>query len=234
MLFSNDQVAAFVANNFEPCWEMVRPVPIIRIDFGNGTVITRTLHGNIASYVCSSDGQVLDILPGIYNPNGYLAALDQLRLLAQFARSQPEVDKRTEFVRAYHQRNAAALQKGQEPQKLIDLAKIVPVYKGKIERPIERIVRAVPAAKEAAEAPKFDTPEDVANWKALAEDTQLNEKVRRLQIHEFLVKSDRVKPEKMTKWLYKEVLHADLDDPYLGLGPALFASYPFAKEDGKK
>ena len=72
MLFSNDQVAAFVTNNFEPCWEMVRPVPIVRIDFGNGTVVTRTLHGNIASYACNSDGQVLDVLPGIYNVAGYL------------------------------------------------------------------------------------------------------------------------------------------------------------------
>ena len=41
----------------------------------------------------------------------------------------------------------------------------------------------------------------------------------------------QAQPAALTKWLYKEVLHADLDDPYLGLGPALFASYPFAKED---
>jgi hypothetical protein len=31
--------------------------------------------------------------------------------------------------------------------------------------------------------------------------------------------------------MYKEVLNADLDDPYLGLGRVLFANYPFAKED---
>jgi hypothetical protein len=29
------------------------------------------------------------------------------------------------------------------------------------------------------------------------------------------------------------VLHADLDDPYLGLGKSLFANYPFAAEDKK-
>ena len=40
-----------------------------------------------------------------------------------------------------------------------------------------------------------------------------------------------VKPEKMTRPIYKEVLHADLDDPYLGLGEVLFAKYLFAKED---
>jgi hypothetical protein len=36
----------------------------------------------------------------------------------------------------------------------------------------------------------------------------------------------------VTKLVYKEVLHVDLDDPYLGLGEVLFATYPFAKEDG--
>ena len=40
-----------------------------------------------------------------------------------------------------------------------------------------------------------------------------------------------VRPEKVLKPIYKDVLHADLDDPYLGLGKELFASYPFAKED---
>ena len=85
MLFSNDQVAQFINGYFEPVWEMVREVPIIRIDFGNGTVLTRTLHGNIATYVCAADGQVLDILAGIYTPAVYMAQLQQFRLLANYA-----------------------------------------------------------------------------------------------------------------------------------------------------
>jgi hypothetical protein len=39
------------------------------------------------------------------------------------------------------------------------------------------------------------------------------------------------RPEKVTRPLYRDVLHADLDDPYLGLGQALFGTYPFARED---
>jgi hypothetical protein len=42
-----------------------------------------------------------------------------------------------------------------------------------------------------------------------------------------------VQPAAVMKRLYKDVLHADLDDPYLGLGPTLFANYAFAKEDKK-
>jgi hypothetical protein len=71
VLFSNKNVADFINGSFEPAWEMVRAVPIVRIDFGNGNVVTRTLNGNIATYVCTADGIALDAVPGIYNAEGY-------------------------------------------------------------------------------------------------------------------------------------------------------------------
>jgi len=37
------------------------------------------------------------------------------------------------------------------------------------------------------------------------------------------------KPADVTKQLYREVLHADIDDPYLGLGETLFKDYPFTE-----
>jgi hypothetical protein len=43
-----------------------------------------------------------------------------------------------------------------------------------------------------------------------------------------------IKPDAIVKWLYKDVLHADLDDPYLGLGDVLFKNYPFAEEDARR
>jgi hypothetical protein len=231
VLFSNEQVAAFVNNNFEPCWQMVRPVPIVRIDFGNGTVVTRTLHGNIATYACTADGQVVDIVPGIYSQPAYLEALDELRLLSRNVGSmQPGDPQRERYVRAYHEGQARSLKKGEKPRRLADAAKVLAVTKMVVERPVERIVRA--PVKE--QTPKFDKPEDVATWKELAEDTRLNETARRLLIHEKLAQESSVKPVQVTKWLYKEVLHADLDDPYLGLGEVLFATYPFVKEDKVK
>jgi len=115
--------------------------------------------------------------------------------------------------------------------------------KAVIEDPIKLVLSVPPDTPKAAPVPKkvakkddktpLEKPEDVAGWKTLAEDTQLNETVRRKLIHEMLAKEGLVKPEKLTKAIYKNVLHADLDDPYLGLGESLFASYPFAKEDKK-
>jgi hypothetical protein len=231
VLFSQEDVATFINNHFEPVWQSVRPVPLVRIDFGNGTKLTRTLHGNIASYVCTAQGQVLDILPGIYTRTTYLDRLKQFSLLAKYV-NQPGEDRQSP-LRAYHRGQAEALKKKHVPATLM----LEPVAKAAIERNMKVVLmpgrEATPDSAREAEAAmtgdrsKLDSPEDVANWHLLAKDTAINETVRRQQIHERLANSGPVRPEGVTKWLYKEVLHADLDDPYLGLGNVLFANYPF-------
>lgn len=225
MLFSNERVATFLNSTFEPVWESVRPVPIVRIDFGNGHALTRTLHGNIASYVCTADGLVLDVLPGIYTPEGYQDALQDLALLARQCQRRDSA-ARAALVRSYHERLAVALRNGQDSPRLSAMLAMVPVGKGRIERPVERVL----AGKPAGEQPAVETPEDLARWEALVEDTRLNEKARRLVIHEHLARTGLAAPSALSRWLYREVLHADLDDPYLGLGKTLLASDPFARE----
>jgi hypothetical protein len=234
VLFSSTEVAKFINDNFEAAWESVRPVPIVTIDFGNGTKMTRTLHGNIATYVCKDDGQVLDVLPGIYEPVEYRKQLDQFRLLWRYAYPStfggPTLADR---VKDYHNRQAAALKANKPPEVLVMNGGF---SKGRIENPVKLMVAgAQPAASaQAPELPKTSTAaEQIAGWKVLAEDTQLNESVRRLQIHEKMVETGLVTPDKLVKWLYKDVLHVDLDDPYLGLGETLFANYPFKEEDAR-
>jgi hypothetical protein len=284
VLFSRDQVATFVNQNYEAAWESVRPVPIVKIDFGNGTVLTRTLHGNIASYVCNADGHVLDVIPGIYTPDVYVKRLNELRLLAGWVRAlSPE--KGDEFVKNYHAAQAEG-KAAPVPAPRLDVGKTVAIEapvvalvnvrnavpvapngpvappnggvpakpvppavaaavradkgKGKIERPVEALIAARAAAMKAPQpAPVVNdsgliAAEDLASWNLLREDTQGNETVRRKQIHALLAKSGKVKPATITKPIYKDILHADLDDPYLGLGPTLFGSYPFSKEEARK
>jgi hypothetical protein len=55
----------------------------------------------------------------------------------------------------------------------------------------------------------------------LEEDTRRNETTRRLQIHEMLASATPIGPAELTRRVYREVLHADLDDPYLGLSDLL-------------
>jgi hypothetical protein len=211
-------------------------VPLVRIDFGNGAVVTRTLHGNIASYLCAADGQILDILPGIYAPGTYVERLYQLRLLANYVDQQGKF-KRAERLRAYHEGQRSALAKKQPPPAFFNMADM---SKRAIEGGIKAVLmpggngrsRIGPrVAAPSGDPIKLGSKEELADWKALLKDTEQNETRRRLQIHEMLVAAGFVQPKALTKRLYKDVLHADLDDPYLGLGPVLFASYPFAKED---
>ena len=75
MLFAHPEVRDFVAANFIPAWESVRPVPTVTIDFGDGRTLKRTVNGNIATYVCKPDGTVIDILPGLSTPEAYLEDL---------------------------------------------------------------------------------------------------------------------------------------------------------------
>jgi len=214
VLFSNEQVARFINQNFEPAWEMVRPVPLVRIDFGNGNVVTRTLHGNIAGYVCVPDGQVADIVPGIYTPPAYQAALEPVRRLAVDV-ARLERAERQNRLRDYHQRQATQL-RNQPALAIAQNEQLPPADRGKrvMERRLEQTLQ-----------------QTLARWQALANDTRINERNRRLQIHERLG-SVQVVPEQIKKWLYKEVLHSDLDDPYLGLGSVLLGDDIFREEDG--
>jgi hypothetical protein len=235
VLFSNDDVANFINKNFEAVWQSVRPVPIVRIDFGNGTVLNRTLHGNIAAYVCTANGQVLDILPGIYEPKTYLHSLNQFRLLHNYViRAKDQGPAR---LKEYHEGQARALKENEAPPQFVNHA-------GLSKRMIEGGILAVLVSGKEAQwnastakanqmnnKPKSAPDNDIANWRILAEDTRINETIRRLQIHEMLAGAGQVQPKAITKRLYKEVLHADLDDPYLGLGQTLFAGYPFTKEE---
>jgi hypothetical protein len=235
VLFSNDQVAALLNRYFEPAWESVRPVPLVRIDFGNGNVLTRTLHGNVVTYSCDTDGRALDALPGIYTPEAYRDRLKQLRLLAGYVARRP-ADQRDAWVRSYHRRQADALASGQSPEQFAERRGAAPITKRVIETPVEIVLQTarpgVPSEPTPLATPAdVQEPQDVASWTWLAEDTALNESTRRRQIHEALAEAGLVRPEALSRRFYKEVLHADLDDPYLGLGPTLFATYPFARED---
>lgn len=221
-MFSRDDVATFINANFEPAWESVRPVPLIHIDFGNGTKVTRTLNGNIATYVTTPDGQVLDIVAGVYDPDGYKARLDQLRLLANYV-DQEGTTKRTARLRDYHRGQVEAMKQNQPLPRLMNVALL---SKAAIEMPLKAIlIKGV--AEEKVVKKEGLKPDDKTGFAYLVEDTRANETIRRRQVSTLLAEMDVPNPQVITKKLYKEILLADLDDPYLGLGGTLFANYPF-------
>jgi hypothetical protein len=184
VLFSNAEVAEYINEKYESAWKSLRPVPKVSIDFGNGKVINRTLNGNIATFVCTADGTIVDVLAGIYKPAEYVKALKRAEGEA-LALSTDARDRSTALA-SYHREQLIA-------------------------------------------AKGYSATTD-ATGEFLSDDTTKNEVERRATIQNRLAQNPNAKPDDIMHWLYKDVLHADLDDPYLGLGPVLFASYPF-KDD---
>jgi hypothetical protein len=71
VLFSNDEIAAFMNGEYECAWECVRAAPRVEIDFGDGRKLTRTLQGNVATLLCTPGGRVADIIPGLWDREAY-------------------------------------------------------------------------------------------------------------------------------------------------------------------
>ncbi|HVE43440.1 MAG TPA: hypothetical protein VNM14_26415 [Planctomycetota bacterium] len=228
MLFSDARVSAFVREQFVAAWESVRPVPLVEIDFGNGHTIKRTVNGNIATYVCAPDGRVVDVIPGLNSPEAYLQDLKYA--LNLYRASLAAFDK---TILEYHKDNLTAPTVYEYVRNDYSKAMIERLMKMSIDKRQEIAerkglgVRIVPAPYDRAalkDVAKTEvegavrTPEEVA---LLAADTEINRKERKPILHQIL--SEKIyRPAELTKRVYKEALHCDLDDPYLGLISSAF------------
>lgn len=203
----------------EPVWESVRPVPMVTIDFGNGQVVRRTLHGNIATWISDSRGRVVDVIPGIYEQQAFEARLRPILALARRLGKLSDETFAAE-VRAYH-KGALSFAPGHSVAGLADMSK------KRLEGPTEDFLAR--GSRLRAEFSESDQAERVAA--ALLLDTEKNEAERRPRIHRHLLEAGVTQVEKETRWLYAQVLHTDLDDPWLGLLPTLFGTDPFGDRE---
>ena len=222
-MFSNNDISNFVNQNFVSAWESVRDVPTISIDFGQGKKLTRTLNGNIATYVCTADGKILDVLPGLYEPEAFKDRLQQLELLYQYISTKSESAQSSALI-AYHQKQQSLLSQGKAPARFVKTEEGIKLVDG---IPGESWVKplAVGEGESKGKLPK----EDLATWDKLTADVRFNETQMRKAVHEKLASRNIARPTEISHWLYKNVLHADIDDPYLGLSPVLFSAWPFDK-----
>lgn len=100
-LYSNEQIGDFLRDHFVLHWQSVRPVPRVTIDFGDGRVLERTVTGNSAHYVLTSDGLPLDVLPGLYSPQEFQNWLGQMLGLHTRCAAATSAD-RAELLRTHH------------------------------------------------------------------------------------------------------------------------------------
>lgn len=100
-LYANARVARVLRDQFVLHWSSERPVPKVTVDFGDGRKICSTVTGNSAHYLLDSDGNPLDVLPGLYSPDAFLEQLAEVRHFAQqYAIASPNT--RGAYVRDYH------------------------------------------------------------------------------------------------------------------------------------
>ncbi|MCW5947376.1 MAG: hypothetical protein KIT74_10145 [Fimbriimonadales bacterium] len=71
-LFRDPRFLELVKSDVIPAWEMVRAVPKVTIDLGEGEKIVRTVRGNAVLYLCNPDGTVVDAYPGVYTADDFL------------------------------------------------------------------------------------------------------------------------------------------------------------------
>ena len=83
LLYPNSAISKFLRENYVLHWKSVRPAPRITIDFGDGRRIERTVTGNSIHYILDEDGGIIDALPGLYSPKGFLIYLSAGRAVAQ-------------------------------------------------------------------------------------------------------------------------------------------------------
>lgn len=109
-LYSNSELAQFLRDEFVLHWKPFAPAPRITIDFGDGRKIVRTITGNSIHYVLTSEGQVVDALPGLYGPAEFHRQLVPAHREAREVRSLPAASRFARLT-SFHQERLQELDK---------------------------------------------------------------------------------------------------------------------------
>ncbi len=113
ILYSNDEIASYLRDNYILHWKSVRPAPRITIDFGDGRKIERTVTGNSIHYILDSDGQIIDALAGLYSPQAFLSYLKQSRELLSTTAKLTPIEKRRSLLE-FRKKNFDAIRKNRD------------------------------------------------------------------------------------------------------------------------
>jgi len=213
VLFSDEATARIMGELYECAWECVRPVPRVEIDFGDGRKLMRTLQGNVATHLCTADGRVFDIIPGLATPEGYRKRLHDGAALANVFKAlwgRPE-----RLVADYHRE----LERGVTRERVDEIKSYVDFSKSGIEGSIKKALAGALEATMAADQTKRRAERPVAD--ALRADVEYNVKVRMPMIHKLLAEKPLAAPADLTAGLFRDILGYDIEDPWLGLAPAV-------------
>src|SRR5215475_1382373 len=104
LLYADARISAFLREHYVLHWKMVRPVPKVTIDFGDGRVLKRTVTGNSIHYVLDSEGRPIDAIPGMVAPQPFLAAVSTAETLAKRLASLPPGERESALEQWHRER----------------------------------------------------------------------------------------------------------------------------------
>ena len=99
VLYSNAEISKFLRENYVLHWKSVRPAPKVTIDFGDGRKIERTLTGNSIHYLLDDSGKIIDALPGLYSPQGFLKYITQAEKVNKIINGASAADKQAAMLK---------------------------------------------------------------------------------------------------------------------------------------
>lgn len=76
-LFPSPEFQKLAKEEVVLAWEMVREVPKVTIDLGDGKPIRRTVRGNAVMYLLRPNGEAVDAFPGVYTAADFLPMVRQ-------------------------------------------------------------------------------------------------------------------------------------------------------------
>jgi hypothetical protein len=111
VLYPNAEVNAALRDRFVLHWQMVRPAPIVTIDFGDGRKLERTLTGNSIHYILDAQARTIDALPGLYGPKAFLRGLVNAETIFKSIAGKNEEEQNimlSQYCGAQHNKISAA------------------------------------------------------------------------------------------------------------------------------
>ena len=167
ILYSNPDLAEFLKKNFVLYWKSVRSVPQVTVEFGDGRKLRQTITGNSIHYLLNERGDVVDALPGLYEPGRFQAALEEFLSAAPW---RGEVSS-PEAVASYHE--ARLLRQGK---------KNVPAKAKSKETAVEIVDVGTPEAVDASIRSVSKSFQEVGSYRALGLKEKSIEKINALYV----------------------------------------------------
>jgi len=114
LLYPDPAVSAALRERFVLHWHSERPAPRLTIDLGDGRSVTTTITGNSAHLILDSAGRPVDVLPGLLEPQQFLAALLQVEPLARALADQDAAARAATLARHHRERRDALARQWQD------------------------------------------------------------------------------------------------------------------------